>query len=195
MKSLVLVLVLILIVGLCTTSSIQNIKDQHQNQKEIEELKKIIQQEALALGIMDAGVDLGKPGAYCATCNQFIGQNVDRLVLAIAQGIFSSCKELCYYLNGTLEQQVCSLACIYVGLEGFITLLNETNPDPLYICSVADFCPVSNDAKANVTSLTVLPNSGPVGSIFRIFCDYKVNSTIGSGQAYIGKKKKRIFYY
>eukprot|EP01088_Endostelium_zonatum_P006331 TRINITY_DN18445_c0_g1_i1.p1 TRINITY_DN18445_c0_g1~~TRINITY_DN18445_c0_g1_i1.p1 ORF type:complete len:266 (-),score=58.57 TRINITY_DN18445_c0_g1_i1:44-841(-) len=186
MKSILLVVVLVVcVVQLSGAVRIDAAVEQKYG-AEIQQLRQTINEEVLALGLVnDTGV--GQDGYYCRTCYQYISENLVKLELAIGGGIMDSCKQLCLNLNGTLEQQICTLTCIYIGLQGFIKLLNETDPDPLYICSLAEFCPVTDDARANITNVTITPHStAPQGSTFRIFCDYRVNRTIASGEAYIG---------
>lgn len=61
-------------------------------------------------------------------------------------------------------------------------LLQESDPDPIYICEVAELCPHSTTAAANVTQLSVSPTSGPQGTKFTISFTFRVTSTIATGQ-------------
>lgn len=80
--------------------------------------------------------------------------------------------------------QVCNVLCDIVGIEGFIHLLQDVDPDPIYICEEIDhICPVNDHAKANITALTVQPAAGPQGTTFNIDAQFRVSNTIGTGEA------------
>jgi len=99
-------------------------------------------------------------------------------------GVLGGCGALCSYLPTTIEAEICDVLCSIVGFEAFIDLVNDTDPDPIWICMELDqTCPINDKAAANITSLVVKPLSGPQGSNFTIEMVYKVTETIGTGEA------------
>jgi hypothetical protein len=53
--------------------------------------------------------------------------------LLLDVGIIGGCADLCSFLPNQIEQAVCNLLCDAVGIEGFITLIEE------YVLSFACF--------------------------------------------------------
>ena len=124
-----------------------------------------------------------KDGAWCGTCVNFMGQAIDELLNIIANvGVLGSCSELCGMLSNSLEAEVCDVLCDIVGIEGFIDLVQDADPDPIWICEELTVCPISDNAKANITSVTVSPASGAQGTTFNINIRYQITSTIATGE-------------
>jgi len=124
------------------------------------------------------------PGYYCPMCVNFMINAINELLNIIANGgIIGGCSALCSLLPNSIEAEICDILCTIVGIEGFIDLINDTDPDPLWICMELDqTCPINDDAKANITELIVKPASGPQGTTFNIQMLYRVNNTIGTGE-------------
>merc|ERR1711964_871052 len=56
------------------------------------------------------------------------------------------------------------MGCEIAGIEEFSKLLQEADPDPIYICEEVKLCPHSTTAAANITELTISPESGAQGT-------------------------------
>eukprot|EP01130_Rhizamoeba_saxonica_P002328 TRINITY_DN12154_c0_g1_i1.p1 TRINITY_DN12154_c0_g1~~TRINITY_DN12154_c0_g1_i1.p1 ORF type:complete len:235 (+),score=62.95 TRINITY_DN12154_c0_g1_i1:51-755(+) len=122
----------------------------------------------------------------CKLCISFVSQSIsDLLQIIVNGGILGTCGALCSQLPNSLEQTVCNLMCDYVGIEGFIKLLDEVDPDPIYICEEITVCPINDKAAGNVSSVAVNPESGHQGATFDILVMYEVIKTIGTGQLVI----------
>ena len=52
------------------------------------------------------------------------------------------------------------IVCEIAGIEEFSKLLQEADPDPIYLCEKVKFCPHSTTAAANITALTISPTTG-----------------------------------
>merc|ERR1719242_445741 len=119
----------------------------------------------------------------CSICVSFMGQAINELLNIIVNlGVIGTCGDLCGELPNQLESTVCDLLCDYVGIEGFIALVQDVDPDPIWICEELTVCPIKDDAKANIASLSVSPPSGAQGTTFNIDIDYQVTSEIGTGE-------------
>jgi hypothetical protein len=118
----------------------------------------------------------------CNVCVSFMEQAIENLLNIIANvGIIGGCAELCSYLPNQIEQAVCNLLCDAVGLEGFITLIQDVDPEPVWICMELRACPIVDNAKANITSLTISPPAGPIGTKFSGEFVLQVVNQIGTG--------------
>merc|ERR1711916_234296 len=96
------------------------------------------------------------------------GEALQSLVQIILNGgVLGSCGALCGQLPSKIEGTICSLLCDYVGITEFIKLLNDVDPDPIYICESIKVCSVCKGA-AKVDSVNVSPASGQQGSTFDI---------------------------
>lgn len=76
---------------------------------------------------------------------------------------------------------MCGLLCDVVGVDAFVTLLQDTDPDPIASCQTLDQCGFNDAAAANITVLDVLPKSGPQGTKFNINLFFKVTNEIATG--------------
>eukprot|EP01089_Gocevia_fonbrunei_P000484 TRINITY_DN104_c0_g1_i1.p1 TRINITY_DN104_c0_g1~~TRINITY_DN104_c0_g1_i1.p1 ORF type:complete len:262 (-),score=58.79 TRINITY_DN104_c0_g1_i1:28-771(-) len=129
----------------------------------------------------------GSPGTFCSTCVQFMSEAIDELLNIIANaGVLGGCNALCSLLPpiyDNLDIIVCNGLCDVVGIEAFVDLINVTDPDPIWMCMELDgTCPINDNAAANITSVTVHPESGPQGTTFQISMTYHVTNTIGTGE-------------
>jgi len=124
------------------------------------------------------------PGTYCPTCVNFMQEAINELLqIIIDVGVGGTCGDICGYLPNAIEAKICDFVCEFAGVEAFIQLITDTDPDPIWICMEIDqLCPYNDNAGANITSLTVTPAIGKQGDTFSVDIIYKVNSTIGSGE-------------
>jgi len=126
---------------------------------------------------------IGDDPSLCPTCVNFMDQTIDILLNIILNGgVIGSCEELCAYLPTELEATVCELLCSYVGIQAFIDILDDTDPDPIFYCMELDICPIKDDARGNIQQVTVQPPSGPTGTTFNMIVKYQVTSEIGTGE-------------
>jgi len=125
----------------------------------------------------------GADPAWCPTCVSFMEQSINQLLNIIANaGVIGGCADLCGLLPTQVEATICDLVCDIVGIEAFIDLVNDADPDPIWICEEVGVCPINDKANATVLSLTVSPLSGPQGTTFNALAVYKVGNTIGTGE-------------
>jgi len=120
----------------------------------------------------------------CPTCVNFMSQFLNQLIEIILNGgVIGSCGKLCSLLNGSsVEQTVCDLLCDAVGIDVFIKLVDDADPDPIYICEVIKICPVSTTGNATIDDLSASPAKGRVGATIKVTIDYSINSNIGTGE-------------
>jgi len=110
-----------------------------------------------------------------------MNQAVEELVEIIANaGVLGSCSALCNQLDNSLEATVCNLLCDYVGINEFVNLLDDVDPDPVFYCQELDVCATSMSSKAKITKVVVKPPSGPAGTTFNFMVQYQVINTTGT---------------
>jgi len=121
--------------------------------------------------------------ALCPTCVNFMEETIDILLNVILNGgVLGSCEDLCGYLPEQWEFDFCELACSAVGIEAFIDLIDDADPDPIFYCMELDICPILDNATGVITSTQVQPPSGPAGTTFNIIAIYRVTHEIGTGE-------------
>ncbi|EGG18905.1 pleckstrin domain-containing protein [Cavenderia fasciculata] len=126
---------------------------------------------------------VGKKGEGCAVCVDAMGQAInDLLNIIVNGGVIGGCSGLCGLLPNSIENMVCSLACDYFGIEEFVKLVQEEDPDPIYFCQVARACPQNAGAAASINVVSVTPASAPQGTTFTISAVYNVTSVVNVGQ-------------
>ena len=119
----------------------------------------------------------------CSACTQFVSEALNELVQIIAQvGIGGGCSEVCGLLPSKTLATICDIVCEIAGIEEFSKLLQEADPDPIYICEEVKLCPHSTTAAANITELTISPESGAQGTEFTIDLAYTVTNEIATGE-------------
>jgi len=129
------------------------------------------------------GIPNLKAGEFCSTCVDFMTQTIDTLIEIIANGgIIGGCSDLCGLLNNSVETDICQILCDVVGIDEFINLINDADPDPIWICEEVTFCPVNPSCAANIVSGVMTPAKGPDGTKFTYTIVYNVTNTIGTGQ-------------
>jgi len=132
---------------------------------------------------IDKSQQIGDDPSLCPTCVNFMDQTIDILLNVIANGgVIGSCEELCAYLPDELEAVVCELFCGYVGIQAFIDILDDVDPDSIFYCMELDICPIKDDARGTINSVNVVPTSGPTGTTFNVNVKYTVTSEIGTGE-------------
>jgi len=126
---------------------------------------------------------VGADPAWCPTCVSFMADAVDDLINIIAQeGIGGGCSAVCAFLPIVPLIPVCIVVCEIVGIIAFADLINDIDPDPIWLCMEVDVCPINDNASAEILSVTVTPSSGPQGTTFDITTIYRVNNTIATGE-------------
>jgi len=120
----------------------------------------------------------------CSVCIQFMDQALNLLIKLFMQvGIGGGCSAICGLLDTNWEAQICFVACEYVGIEEFFNLVNDADPDPIWICMEVGLCDSTLNAKGSIRSITSNPSSGPTGATFNLTCNYQITSATGVGQA------------
>jgi len=117
----------------------------------------------------------------CFYCVDFMGEAVNELLNIVLNGVLGSCSEICGYLSDPILQVPCVLICEYVGVDEFMNVINDTDPDPIYYCQEFDMCPVVNGGQVMITRTHVSPLSGPAGTTFNVSWTYKVVAPTGPG--------------
>ena len=73
----------------------------------------------------------------CATCVEFATKSIDYLLNAILnEGVVSTCEQLCAYVPGAVEEQVCTMVCDVAGVAGFVKAVNEADLDGIHLCEM-----------------------------------------------------------
>jgi len=131
--------------------------------------------------VPDALVKSGKVD-FCSLCVSMMGEIINELLNIILNiGVIGSCGELCHFLPDKVEQDACDLICDYIGIEEFIKLVTDEDPDPIWICEEGGICPHNDNGSALANGAWVNPQSGPAGSTFDIIFNYTVTSYTSSG--------------
>jgi len=119
---------------------------------------------------------------WCDTCVELMNEAIDELLNAILNGgVIGGCEELCAFVPDPLAQAACNLICDYVGIDVFIDAVNDTDPDPIYVCQLMELCAEVNGGNATINSVIVEPKSGPAGTQFNISMYYTITSPTGPG--------------
>jgi hypothetical protein len=103
---------------------------------------------------------------------------------ALQVGVAGTCEELCSYIPNQYAQVFCSLVCLGVGLDEFINLLNDSDLDPIYLCSELAACPRDHCGATGCTTITnvvVSPNPGKLRSTFHFAITVRANKNTGTG--------------
>jgi hypothetical protein len=110
-------------------------------------------------------------------------QAIDQLLNIIANvGVVGGCAGLCSYLPNQILSAGCNMLCDVVGIEEFVKLVDDADPDPIWICEELALCTINDNAKANMTALTVSPKSGQQGDTFNVFVTLQVTNAVGTGE-------------
>jgi len=112
-----------------------------------------------------------------------MNQAIDQLINILANvGIAGGCSAVCGLLPAQWEQGVCMIICEIEGIQEFANLINDVDPDPIWICMELDVCPSNDKAAGIMKSVTVTPNKGPQGTTFTINAVYQITNTTGVGE-------------
>jgi len=131
--------------------------------------------------VNDSQVQAGKAD-FCSVCVSVLGQIINELLNIILNiGVIGSCGELCHYLPNKYEADACDLICDYIGIEEFIKLVTDEDPDPIWICEEGNICPHNTNGSAVANSAWVTPTEGPAGTKFAIYFNYTVTSYTSTG--------------
>ena len=125
--------------------------------------------------------------SLCGTCNNFISNGINQLLNAILHGgIIGGCGELCSKAFPTqkTEQGICNMICDAAGVYTFTQLVQKYagDLDPIYFCELAKVCPIHDGGSARLDSITVQPESGPVGTTFDIDISFTVWNQTSTGE-------------
>ena len=122
-------------------------------------------------------------GAWCPDCVESMSESLNELINIILNvGVLGSCSDLCGLLQNQAEAEICNLVCDIVGVEAFVDLLQDADPDPIWLCEELTVCPINDNAAAQITAASVSPSSGPTGTTFNINVQYTVTNQIGTGE-------------
>ena len=83
----------------------------------------------------------------CPTCVNTAGEAINILLNLVVGTIPSTCQALCGGLAPKLPEVVvvlCEIACVGVGLDEFIKMIENADLDPIYYCELARGCPGKN---------------------------------------------------
>jgi len=131
--------------------------------------------------VPDAHVKSGKVD-FCSLCVSAMGEIINELLNIILNiGVIGSCEELCNFLPDKYEKAACDLICDYIGIEEFIKLVTDADPDPIWICEEGGICPHNTNGSALANGAWVDPQSGRAGTSFNIMFNYTVTSYTSSG--------------
>jgi hypothetical protein len=119
-------------------------------------------------------------------CVDFFDEFLNTLLNAALQvGVAGTCEELCGFVPNSYGQVFCDLVCLGVGLDEFITFLQDADLDPVYLCSELMACPRDHCGTGagctQITGVTVTPNSGKLRSTFTFNIKVKSLKSTGTG--------------
>ena len=119
----------------------------------------------------------------CPICVSFMGQATNELInIILNAGVLGGCSDLCGQLSNQVEATVCDLLCSYVGVDEFIKIIDDADPDPIFYCEELDLCPKSSTANATINSVDVTPKEGHKNGVFNITAIFTVTSETGTGE-------------
>jgi len=122
--------------------------------------------------------------SLCPTCVQLMSNALNYILNAILSGaVMGTCGEVCSYVPGDLEQQVCNLVCDAAGVYAFIEAVQKANLDPIYYCQIIDICPVHDCDGTCVTIDTLEANPASVqsGQTVEVGMSFTVTNQTGAG--------------
>ncbi|KAK5576884.1 hypothetical protein RB653_001821 [Dictyostelium firmibasis] len=120
----------------------------------------------------------------CGVCVDFVDNSLnDLLNIILNSGVLGTCNALCSKVpGGQIVDTICNLACDAVGVDEFVKLISDVDPDPIYICEECKVCKTNNNAAATLELVQINPVNGTVGGTFTISIAYTVTNTIATGQ-------------
>jgi len=120
----------------------------------------------------------------CETCIDFFDDTLDDMInIVLNVGVGATCSDLCLQLSEQWEQGVCLLLCVSVGFDTFVDFLQNTDLDPIYLCSALGACPNNTCVNGclNITSVEVQPEAAPVRTTFNVMVNFTVHLQTGTG--------------
>jgi len=125
-------------------------------------------------------------GVGCDICVQFMDQTINELIQIILNGgVLGGCAAVCGQLPNQVEALVCDLLCDYVGITEFSNLLQDTDPDPVWVCMMLDACASTPNAAAKITANVVSPAVGKRDGEFKFTVGYTVINATGTSDVAI----------
>eukprot|EP00026_Physarum_polycephalum_P017322 Phypoly_transcript_18515.p1 GENE.Phypoly_transcript_18515~~Phypoly_transcript_18515.p1 ORF type:complete len:229 (+),score=30.82 Phypoly_transcript_18515:56-742(+) len=118
----------------------------------------------------------------CDVCLQVMDEGVNILLNEILNGgVVGGCDYLCHFLPEKYIEVGCNLLCDFVGIKEFVRIINQTDPDPIWYCQELHACPKVDGGSVTISSCTVTPSSGAIGTTFKVITAYTVNNATGPG--------------
>jgi len=122
----------------------------------------------------------------CEVCIGFFNQAIGQLIQIIGNiGIGGGCAAVCGMLPSPWEQQICMVLCEIAGIEEFNKLVNDIDPDPIWLCMEMDVCPSDPYASGKVNFVKTSPTSGPQGTTFTLSAGYTITNVTGTGEVFL----------
>lgn len=121
----------------------------------------------------------------CSPCVQLGTQSINILLNYILNaGVVGGCSKLCSHTQlSKANQNVCKVACGYVGIKAFKQVLKHTDLDPIYFCESLHACPAgSDDASIKLVSVASHPTSIVKGNTIQLSVQLDVTKASGVGQ-------------
>ena len=111
----------------------------------------------------------------CQTCVEFANKAINYLLNAILnEGVMATCGQLCAYVPGAVEEQVCTMVCEMAGVAGFIKAVNSADLDSINLCEMLDesgvnvcpvkHCPTTDPDCLTLGALAVKPKHADAGA-------------------------------
>jgi len=108
---------------------------------------------------------------------------IEQILNIIANvGVLGTCGALCNLLDNQVEAVICNLLCDYVGIEAFIALVEDIDPDPIWLCEEISVCPIADDAAGTITDLNISPKNGKVYDTFTVTIQFTIINSTGTGE-------------
>jgi len=118
----------------------------------------------------------------CPACVDFFNESLNTLLQIIANGgVIGGCQDLCSHLPNSALATICTILCDVVGIDEFVKIVDDVDPDPIYYCQELHVCPIDDNAAAKIDALTVQPQKGPKGTTFNFEVEFTVINQTGPG--------------
>ncbi|KAK7504835.1 hypothetical protein BaRGS_00003863, partial [Batillaria attramentaria] len=119
----------------------------------------------------------------CSVCVDFAHTALSKLVnIVLNVGVIGSCGDLCVMLPQVRSlAAVCDELCETAGIERFVKSVVTATSYSIYFCELLGTCPINDEGDAQISGLTVSPESGPQGPRKISFTIESTNG-IGTGQ-------------
>ncbi|KAI6659214.1 Countin-1-like [Oopsacas minuta] len=131
--------------------------------------------------------DISDSNGKCKVCLDFVDNFIqDFLNIILNAGLGATCQDGCAAIaqkifNGSqIVDAVCTIACMYEGIEEFVDLLKKIDIDPIYYCQELSLCAWTDNGNVKINSVAVQPPKAAQGSTFDITVAYTVINTTGT---------------